>query len=57
MTPLTVPPLSTQRRLPSLLNARDIGNSPSDEMGSPSGWMFVGVFGSMEKRETVLEPG
>lgn len=39
------------------MNASDIGNSPSDEMGFPIRLMFVGVFGSMEKSVTVLDPG
>lgn len=56
LTPFTVPPLSTQRRLPSLVNASDIGNSPSDDTGSPIRLMLVGALGSIEKRETVLEP-
>lgn len=57
MTPLTVPPFSTQRRLPSPLNATDIGNSPSEEIGFPILLMFVGLDGSIEKRVTVFDPG
>ena len=53
---MTAPPLSVHRRLPSLLNARDMGNSPSDDTGFPICWMLVGAVGSMENRETVLDP-
>ncbi len=56
MTLLTVPPLRVQSRLPSALNARDIGNSPSDETGLPIWLMFVGVEGSIENREIVFDP-
>lgn len=56
LTPLIAPPLSTHRRLPSALKATEEGNSPSEDTGSPSGVMFVGLRGSILKRETVSEP-
>ena len=55
-TPFTVPPFSTQRRSPALLNASDTGNSPSEEIGFPMRWMLVGDEGSIEKRVTVFDP-
>ena len=56
ITPFTTPPLRTHSRLPSPLNATDIGNSPSDEIGSPIGLMLVGLRGSIENKDTVLDP-
>ena len=53
---MTAPPFSVHRRLPSLLNASDMGNSPSDDTGFPICWMLVGAVGSMENRETVFDP-
>lgn len=56
LTPFTEPPLSTHSRSPLSLNARDTGNSPSDETGFPSLLISVGTFGLMEKSEIVFEP-
>ena len=57
LTLATAPPLRTQSRLPASLNVRDIGNSPSEEIGSPKGVMLAGSLGSIEKRDIVLDPG
>ncbi len=39
-----------------MLNASEIGNSPSEETTSPIGVRFVGWFGSMLNSATVFEP-
>ena len=57
LTLATAPPLRTQSRLPASLNVRDIGNSPSEEIGSPKGVILAGSLGSIEKRDIVLDPG
>lgn len=56
-TPLTWPPFSTHAWVPFLLNARDMGNSPSEETGWPIWEISSGFFGLIENSETVLEPG
>ena len=48
--------MRAHRRLPSLLNASDWGNSPPEEIGRPMGSRNVGFVESIEKSEIVLDP-
>jgi len=57
LIPFTSPPLSEHNILPSLLKETEVGNSPPLLMGAPTSLRSIGLAGSKENTEIVLDPG